>query len=392
MSHAPLESDQPHWQEWEVLLQLREHPELIAATEQPGLTEFQLQQRLRKNYSDALVRGALALRDCRRRAIDKYADAARLWFDRTGLEQATHEAVAAHKAERFQGDIWDLCTGIGADAAALARRGRVITVDQNPVNCQRAQWNAEVWGVTPLIVCGDVHTLEVTDKLVHIDPDRRAAGPARSLRIEDYVPGLEYLQQLTQTARGGGIKLSPASNFGGKFLDVEIELISWKGECKEATVWFGELAGEALFRATVLPSGATLTGDPLDEITDVTAPGQYLYDPDPSVVRSGLVDRLGRELQITRLDASEEYLTSDRGVDSPFVQTFEILEILPNQTRAIRDYFRKSEIGQLEIKCRHVPTQVEAWRKQLTLPGDKPGVLLFARLEGKTKAIVARRV
>lgn len=392
MSHSASEPDSTSWQEWETLLQLRDHSELIAATEQTGLTEFQLQQQLRKDYPDAVVRAALILRDCRRRAVDKYAAADRLWFDRTGLEQATHEAVAHHKAQRFDGQIWDLCTGIGADAAALARRGRVITVDRNPANCQRAQWNAEVWNVDPLICCGDVHTIDIAGKLVHIDPDRRATGPSRSVRIEDYLPGLEYLQSLTQTARGGAIKLSPASNFGGKFSDVEIELTSWKGECKEATIWFGELAGEAAFRATVLPSGASLSGDPLDEITDVTPPGTFLYDPDPSVVRAGLVDRLGREVAMTRLDASEEYLTSSTLIESPFTQAFEILEILPNQSRAIRDYFRKSNVGQLEIKCRHVPTQVEAWRKQLTLPGDQPGVLIFARLEGKTKAVIARRV
>ncbi|MFO1022411.1 MAG: hypothetical protein U0903_17200 [Planctomycetales bacterium] len=248
------------------------------------------------------------------------------------------------------------------------------------------------WKVTPLIVCGDVHRFDMAGRLVHIDPDRRATGPSRSIRVEDYVPGLEYLQNLTETARGGAIKLSPASNFGGKFNDVEIELISWKGECKEATIWFGELAGESNFRATVLPAGESISGDPLDEITDVTEPGQYLLDPDTAVVRAGLVDRLGRELNVTRLDASEEYLTAGSPVTSPFVQTFEILEILPNQPRAIRDYFRNSDIGQLEIKCRHVPTQVESWRKQLTLPGDQPGVLFFARLQGKTKAVIARRV
>ena len=89
---------------------------------------------------------------------------------------------------------------------------------------------------------------------------------------------------------GGAIKLSPASNFGGKFDDVEIELVSLHGECKEATIWFGSLATPGLYRATVLPAGETLAADPLSEFPEQGPLAKYLYDPDPAIVRSGLVD------------------------------------------------------------------------------------------------------
>ena len=41
----------------------------------------------------------------------------------------------------------------------------------------------------------------------------------------------------------GAIKVGPASDFGKHFAgpEFEVELISLRGECKEATVWFGEL-------------------------------------------------------------------------------------------------------------------------------------------------------
>ena len=59
---------------------------------------------------------------------------------------------------------------------------------------------------------------------------------------------------------GGAIKLSPASDFAQHFAgpNVEIELISLRGECKEATVWFGELAS-CRRRATRLPEDVTWT-------------------------------------------------------------------------------------------------------------------------------------
>ena len=45
--------------------------------------------------------------------------------------------------------------------------------------------------------------------------------------------------------------------------DTEIELVSVSGECREATVWFGELKGDAPYRATVLPGGESIAGDPM---------------------------------------------------------------------------------------------------------------------------------
>jgi hypothetical protein len=37
------------------------------------------------------------------------------------------------------------------------------------------------------------------------------------VRLEDSAPGLPFLQDLASRGRGGGIKVSPAANFPGKF-------------------------------------------------------------------------------------------------------------------------------------------------------------------------------
>jgi hypothetical protein len=234
-------------------------------------------------------------------------------------------------------------------------------------------------------------SVEVTGRFVHLDPDRRTNGQ-RQVRLEFGSPPLEYLQTLTQTAAGGAIKVSPASNFGGKFAGCEIELISVQGECKEATIWFGALRDPAPFRATVLPSGATIAGDPWDYRPRVTPLGPYLFDPDPAVVRAGLVDCLAESIGLTRIDDAEEYLTGDQPVRSPFVRGFEVLADLTNNPTEIRDYFRKSSFGQVEIKCRHIRVDADAVRRKLPLPGKEPGVLLFVRAAGKARAIVARRL
>lgn len=391
---TPPPPSSPARDEWDLLHELRDSPQLLRVVWQSTGKELAIQTQLRREYSDRLVRGAFALCELRRRGMAKFSRAAEMWFDRQGLEQATSEPVARHKAGRFTGEVLDLCSGIGGDCLALAQTCSVTAVDSNPIAGLRTQWNAEVYGAGPRVTieCRDVATVDSRETLVHIDPDRRAQAGGRAVRVEDYVPGLDFLQKLARGGRGGAIKLSPAANFGGKFRDVEIELVSLDGECKEATIWFGELRGKASWRATVLPSGDTVAAEPLEFAADISTPLQYVFDPDPAVVRSGLVDAVAVRLRLCRLDAAEEYLTGAEPIQSGFVQAFEVLAELPNNATEIRKYFRAAEFGQVEIKCRHIPIEVESIRRRLPLSGNQSGVLIFARVSGKARALVCRRV
>lgn len=359
-------------------------------------SELRLQQTLRSEFPPDVVRAALTLCELRKKGKDKFSRAERMWFDRKGLEQATPEVVAVYKSQRFKNSpsaVLDLCSGIGSDSLAIANTGQdVVAVDLSIAASKRLTLNADVYGVKERIqtLNQDVRNVDVKEHWIHIDPDRRASGK-RVIRLEDYEPPLEFMQSLTEASPAGAIKLSPASNFGGKFFDCEIELISLNGECKEATVWFGDAAGEYDWRATLLPSGATITGNPAEFYPEVGDLGLWIYDPDPAVVRAGLVDALTSQLQLQRLDDAEEYLTSATLIESPFVSAFEVQAELPNQLKEIKKYFREHPVGELEIKCRHVPTNADQLRKKIPLNGTGKATLIIARLQGKARAIVASR-
>jgi hypothetical protein len=380
--------------ECRVLRELREAEGLFEALREARGSELQVQERLRAEFPDELVRAAITLEELRRKGAEKFSRAERMWFTRKGLEQATSDAVSRHKAGRFSGHVWDYCAGIGGDAIALALAGCCVTaVDRDAANCLRVEWNAEAYVVRDLIETrvADVETLVERDGLLHVDPDRRNSGGRRTVRIEDGSPGLEFLRRVIGEFEGGAIKLSPAANFTGKFAGAEIELVSWNGEAREATVWFGRLATPGQWRATTLPSGETLAGDPLESYAEMGPLGSWIYDPDAALVRAGLVNLLCERAGLTRLDDAGEYLTSENLVESPFVQPFEVIAELPNNDREIRRFFRESVFGQVEIKCRHIPVQAEAVRRKLPLPGHEPGVLMFARIGGKARAVVCRR-
>lgn len=374
---------------------LADNPEVFVAVAEASGDALRAQKSLRARFPAEAVRLALSLTEYRRKAASRgFPHADRLWFDRVRLEQATAWPVARHKARRFSGIVQDACCGAGMDAIALAERAEVVATDIDPLACFIAKRNAEIFGAGSKITIRTQAAEELTSRegLLHIDPDRRSGKAGRAVRLEDYVPSLEILWQRMREFAGGAIKLSPAANFGGKFENVEMELVSLYGECKEATIWFGTLAGEESWRATALPSGETIAGDPLAAEPSCAPLRQYLYDPDPALVRAGLIDLFCAERAINRLDLAEEYLTSDGYIESPFVTGFRVLAELPNNETTLKRQLRNLKAGVVEIKARRLPVPIERLQKKLPRAGSRPLVVFFCRIADRARIVIAERV
>ncbi|MEQ9410451.1 MAG: hypothetical protein RIK87_22140 [Fuerstiella sp.] len=386
-----------------ILRQLQQTPPLFSDLRSSAGSELSVQQQLRAVWDAELVRAAIALEDARARAVGRLPEAERLWLTKVSLEQSTAWRVAQHKAARFpSGDtVADLCSGIGVDSAALLARGPVESIDADPAMALRCEWNLQVWkehghvqGDYPWQArTADVRQLPPdSSRLLHIDPDRRVGRDRAAKRLEQYCPDLEWMQAVVGNSRGGALKLGPASNFMQKFPGCEIELISLAGECREATVWFGELAGPHSFRATILPAGESIGQDPLAAWCPVATDLQeYIFDPDPAVVRSGLLDAVGEMHNLLRLDKADEYLTGDRLPETAFVTAYRIHACLPNNLKELKKYLRENPGRDYEIKCRHVKVDAGALQKRLPR-GDGPIRTLFhLRLNGRVRIVVAER-
>lgn len=381
----------------ELLHALRAMPEVLAAVAACSPAERAHQKTLRGRFPDDIVRAALALQDARQRAIGRLPHADRLWLTRTGLEQATTWEVALHKAARFAAcdAVVDLCCGIGSDAAALSHHGHVTAVDRSPAMTLRAAWNAEVLGRTESFNarCGDVTAEDWTGRVVHVDPDRRSGNDRPARWLEHYQPGLDWMQRLVATARGGAIKVGPASDFPGKFPGCEIELVSLGGECREATVWFGELAGPEPARATNLATGESLAGKPLATCCGIVGSiGDVLCDPDPAVVRAGLLTQFAMQHGLRRLDADEEYLTADQPPGTSLATPFAVDAVLPPALKDLKRYLRQKPAHHYEIKCRRLAIDVDDIRRQLPTGDAPPCVVIFCRIAGRARAVIAHRV
>ncbi|WZO97153.1 class I SAM-dependent methyltransferase [Isosphaeraceae bacterium EP7] len=357
--------------------------------------------RWRRTHSPERVSAAIRLAEGRRRGLAKFTRAGSMWMDPVGLEQSTSEVVARWKARRFAGqEVTDFCSGLGGDAIAFAEvASRVVALDADPGMTRRLKWNAEVYGVQERLIpiLGRVEHSPIGETtLVHVDPDRRPVGSTRVRSVENYSPGLEQLLELSRTVEGGAFKVSPISDFDEHFSGAgfEVELISLKGECKEATVWFGSLAG-CRKRASCLPAGATWT----DRDTpaglrprSAEAPLAWFYDPDPTLDRSSLLDGFAGFHGLSRIGTRRDALTSADRVDSPFLAAFEVIEVLPFDRKLVRAWLAEREIGEVEIKPRGVAIVPATLRQELKPHGPgKISMFLIEAPRGR-RAVMARRV
>lgn len=355
-------------------------------------------ERWRKRAAPEMVAAAVRLAASRARGKAKFTRAEQMWFEPVGLEQATAETVARHKATRFLGSqLVDLCCGIGGDALSLAAGARVCAVDADQGMCRRTRWNAQVYGVGERVEVLRARAERValpSQWLVHIDPDRRQGVGRRSRELLGYAPGLDFLQALPERVRGGAIKLGPASDFLAQFgaMACELEVTSLGGECKEATAWFGELA-TCRRRATRLPEGATWTDQdgPRDPYLPVTAPSTWVYDPDPSLGRSGLLESFAAAHGLARCAPGIDFLTSPERIDSPFLAGFETWEVLPLDLKKIKRRVAERQLGPLEIKTKGLDLRPETLRAQLKPSGPHPATLLLMGGPGTARAVLAQR-
>jgi SAM-dependent methyltransferase len=358
--------------------------------------------RYRKAYPPDLVSAAVELTALRRRAAKKFSDAGAMFFTRAGLEMASAEPVARYTARRFAGLPWvlDLCCGIGGDALALAGEAQqVVAVDRDPLALELARANARVAGRERGLefVQAEVTEFIAGDPLraghpeaIFIDPSRREALAAAK-RPESYSPPLSWCLRLARVAPRVAIKVAPALDYTAALAGVhaEVEIISLRGECKEALLWLGAFRTCAL-RATLLPGEETLTDDGPTSAA-IGAIGGWLYEPDAAVIRAHLVQRLAGEFALRRIDPEIAYLSGEQEVTSPFLIGYRVLQIIPWSLKRLNSALRERGIGQVTIKKRGFPLTPEALRPKLKLVGTAHATLICTHAQGQAVVVMAER-
>ena len=347
--------------------------------------------RLRGRHPAELVAAALAQHELRARAAAKFALAPSMWFTREGLEQASAESLARHRAGRYAGvaRVADLCCGIGGDLCALAPGREALAVDLDPTHARMARENARLHGAGEVAAaCADVRGLRLPGSLgVFVDPARRAGG--RRLPAGESRPPLAWCLGLADRVAGVGIKAAPGLPLDQVPAGWEVELLADRRELKEAVLWSPALATTTR-RATVFPGPHTLAARPGSTGAPVPCrpPGAFLLDPSPAVTRAGLVEELARDLGAWKLDPRIAFLSADRPLRTPFGRLLGVDASLPWNLKRLRGVLRERGVGAVEVRKRGSAVDVAELTTRLRLGGDARAVVVLTRVADRPWALV----
>ncbi|MDQ0893190.1 class I SAM-dependent methyltransferase [Agromyces ramosus] len=356
-----------------------------------------------QGHPAGLVATVLTQSKLRAKARAKFGEfASRMLFTEAGLEQATRLKVAALHAGRFSRagieHVADLGCGIGGDALAMAAMDLEVTAaEADEVTAAIAAYN-----LTPFPRVRVLHARAEDVALggiggAWLDPARRTTTGGMTKRLSDaadYSPGLDFAFGLAERM-AVGVKLGPGTDRDVIPSDAEAQWISVDGDLVELGVWFGVVARPGIRRAALVIRGDAaheLTAGADSEDAPVGPLGDYLYEPDGSVIRARLIGAFARANGAWMASKGIAYVTADTAFESPFARGFRVLERLPTDERQLRQALAARRIGTLEIKKRGVDIDPAVLRTRLKLRGEESATIVLTREEGRHVSLLVERI
>lgn len=369
-----------------------------------------LLQTLRKSYSAELANIAVETVTLREKAKAKFADADHLYFTKEALEQSTSLTVANYRAQRFKAilqgidTVIDIGCGIGGDLIAFAKAGfNVVGYEKEPVRAAIALANLQVLknkqlldeNVTFQVLCADALDAEWPDhQAVFCDPARRNDGK-RLISPDSIDPRpSDVLKKVSQQKKcpiafklAPGIGPGDAEAFGG-----EVEFISLDGEMKECIVWLNQFRSTK-WRSTLLYSNAahvSFSSETQSPWPETSEPKKYIYDAVSPIVRAGLIGNIAEQFQLSAMDYRVGTLTSDEKITSPFLNAFELIEVVNLDSRKIIQAMRSHQIGRVTLIKRGIETDAELLNRKCRTDDKGHAILFLTPIQGRPHAILCK--
>ena len=256
---------------------------------------------LRQQFEPELARQAAHLHDLRKRCKSRIGIDLLPYLQEPNASQVTAPRLADYRAGRIAkltpgSHIWDSTCGLGMEALHLKRHDlRVVASDRNAEIAQYALANLRYHSLDALVLCADALKDAVKADGILMDPDRRPMGK-RTMDPTAWSPTLSQCLEKAEKFAGAAIKLPPGGRYPEDWArSHRVEWISLAGELLECCLWLGTWAPEPQNLATRIErdgsissfSGQQETASPLSQAQAESV--QFLGDPDPSLVRSGLL-------------------------------------------------------------------------------------------------------
>lgn len=322
------------------------------------------------------------------------------------MEQCSSEQTARYKAHvvsRWAGSsatMADLTGGYGIDFYFMGRQfGTSTYVErQEPLfaivrhnlallpNAQHADFHLQ---------CADgveyLRKMKPVD-LLYLDPARRDVHGAKTYALEDCTPDVAALRGLLlEKAPHVVLKLSPMFDWHQAVRQLEgvreVHIVSVANECKELLLVLSREPSASLSVTCVNDSSILTFDDGEASVVYQESPveaGQYLYEPNASLMKSGLFGKLCERYGV-RMIGRDSHLF----VSSSFIKDF------PGRQFQIEAFCSLKEARQIlrnmekaNITVRNFPMSVQELRKRLKLKDGGDSYLFATTLQKEAHTLI----
>jgi hypothetical protein len=337
------------------------------------------------------------------------------------LEQASSELTARYKAGILAAlsgqpeSILDITGGMGVDTYYMAAFfSRVFYIEQNEALVQLARYNFDLLGQRHIeTIHSDAATFlssfEGTCSCIYLDPARRDQHNRKLIRLADCSPSIvELLPDMLRLSPLICLKASPildidaalnelSDGFQGKAHVADVHIISSAGECKEVLYMISAgLADEA----PLVHAVDVLQADLVREFSFrhkiqpeplwASEPAQFLYEPNPSLMKSGGFGALSQATGLGKLHPHSHLFTSEHLYNNFPGRSFRILACVKPSASALRPLMPQPKAN---ITVRNYPESVAQIRQKTGIKEGGELYLFFTTLlSGQKVAIVCEKL
>jgi len=319
-----------------------------------------------------------------------------------------------HVRNSFEGSFCDLTGGFGVDFSFITRSfKRAIYVEQQENLCELARHNFHALGLTQAeVVNGDGTTyLHQLDHLsvLFLDPARRNEQGGKTVLISDCTPDVLVLEEeLLEKADSVVIKLSPMLDWHRAVDELnrlgnvvrEVHIVSVRNECKELLLVLqrtkdekdDKMATEKALQVFCV-NDESIVSYSLDEalstsqrlLSAVPKAGQYLYEPNASLMKAGCFALLTARYPLLALSLNSHLFVSEEAINEFPGRKFEITVVSSFNKKELRRSLSRIEKANLAV--RNFPMSVADLRKRLKIKegGD---IYLFATTDAESNHLL----
>ena len=331
-----------------------------------------------------------------------------IWYPKhLSLEQCSSEITARYKASLLQGEsLTDLTAGFGIDCSFLASNFKSATyVERQEELCEIATHNFPLLHLNHITVRNEdgIAYLQAMSPVdcIFLDPARRNEHGGKTVSIADCEPNVAELEDLLLSkASRIMIKLSPMLDLSLALKELrhtqEVHILSVNNECKELLLLLGQNppAEVPIHCVNLFTKGEqeeqhfvfTREQEQRSECAYTDALGNYLYEPNASLLKAGAFRSTATAYPVKKLHPNSHLYTSDTLISGFPGRIFRIVNQCSFNKKEIKESL--ADLKKANLTVRNFPATVAELRKRINLAEGGDTYLFASTLNNGQKILI----